>query len=56
MAQMGGGGEEVLVLGYQRQRPSYLFLVEGIHPLHGCVQGCDHVQKVLVLFTEGIGK
>lgn len=42
-----GGGE---------QDPSYLFLVEGVHPLHGRVQGCHHVQEVLVLLAEGIGE
>ena len=36
--------------------PSHLFLVEGVHPLHGRVQGGHHVQKVLVLLTEGIGE
>ena len=36
--------------------PSHLFLVEGIHPLHGCVQGSHHVQKVLVLLAQGVGE
>lgn len=36
--------------------PSHLFLVEGIHPLHGRVQGGHHVQKVLVLLAEGVGE
>lgn len=41
-------------LPFFSQTHIHLLLVERVHPLHRRVEGCDHLQKAGLLFTQGV--